>query len=87
MHFKKAKIRNILLANTFSMEAVEKMLSSKIAKRNKEDLHEWNRNHVSNVVYRCLLHCRCDILGFPYWLRAISCCFKISIERHTKIIR
>ena len=45
------------------MEAIEKMSLSKIAKRTKEDLHEWNRNRVSNVVYRCLLRCKSAHLG------------------------
>ena len=60
MHFNKPKI---LLANTFSMEAIEKMSLSKIAKRTEEDLHEWNTNCVSNVVYRCLLRCKGAHLG------------------------
>ena len=76
MHFKKAKIRNILLANTFSMEAVEKMLSSKIAKRNEEDLHEWNRNCVSVIVYRCLLRCRRAHLGISLLVKSNKLLFQ-----------
>ena len=53
------------------MDGIEKMSPSKIAERNEEDLHEWNRNCVSNVVYRCLLRCRRAHLGISLLVKRL----------------
>ena len=58
------------------MDGIEKMSPSKIAKRNEEDLHKWNRNCVSNAVYRCLLRCRSAHLGISLLVKSNKLLFQ-----------
>ena len=69
------------------MDGIEKVSPSKTAKRSEEDLQEWNRNCVSNVVYRCLLRCRCAHLGISLLVKSNKLLFKISIQKSPANIR